>query len=188
LLIRVRDQADQTAWERFAEVYTPFIYNVCKKRGLQDADASDVAQEVMQTVASAISRFEYDQKKGSFRSWLFSVTRARITDFHRKQQRQPAVSGGTVVQELLAAQPDAEENAWEHSWQQHLLEWASERVKSEFEPSTWKAFWATAVHGQGVEEVARELKLSSGAVYIARSRVLARLRRAVEEVDEQAVS
>jgi RNA polymerase sigma factor (sigma-70 family) len=188
LLIRIRDPQDSAAWGRFVDVYTPFIYGVFKRRGLQSADAADVAQDVMRTVASAISRFQYDPDRGSFRGWLFSVARARLNDHYRARQRQPQGSGETAVQELLDAQPgQSDEREWEQSWRQHLLDWAAQRVQDQFEPATWKAFWATAVEGRPVGQVARELGLSPGAVYIARSRVMARLRKAVEEIDADAV-
>jgi RNA polymerase sigma-70 factor (ECF subfamily) len=191
LLIRIKDPADAGAWSRFVEVYTPFIYAVLKRRGLQPADAADVAQEVMQTVAQGIARFQYDADRGSFRGWLFSVARSRLNDHFRSRQRQPVGTGQTEVHELLAAQPDdnADEQAdWERSWQQHLFDLAATRVKDQFEPTTWRAFWCTAVEAQPVQAVARELGLTPGAVYIARSRVMAKLRKIVEEIDDDAAA
>jgi RNA polymerase sigma-70 factor (ECF subfamily) len=188
LLIRIRDPQDAAAWGRFVDVYTPFIYGVFRRRGLQAADASDVAQDVMRTVASAISRFDYDRDRGSFRGWLFSVARARLNDHYRTRRRQPVGSGETAVHDLLDAQPEPpDEREWENSWRQHLLDLAAQRVREQFEPATWRAFWATAVEGRSVAEVADELGLSTGAVYIARSRVMAKLRKAVEEIDADAV-
>jgi RNA polymerase sigma-70 factor (ECF subfamily) len=189
LLARIRDSQDDAAWQRFVELYTPFIYGVFRRRGLQAADAADVAQEVLQTVASAIPRFEYDRGRGSFRSWLFSVARSRLNDHFRKRERQPVGSGETAVQEILAAQPeDSNEQAqWERSWKRHVLDWVSDRAREHFEPTTWKAFWSTAVEGTPVAQAARELGLSTGAVYIARSRVMAKLRTMIEDIDVDAV-
>lgn len=189
LLMRIRDPQDGRAWERFIDVYTPFIYGICKKRGLQPADAADVTQEVMRTVTSTIERFRYDPDRGAFRNWLFSVARSRINDLYRARQRQPVGSGDTDVHDLLEAEPDPRGiQDLERSWREHLLGWAAGRVRGEFEPATWRAFWATAVENRPVKEVAAELELSAGAVYIARSRVTARLRRVVEETDEHAVA
>ena len=189
LLLRIRDPRDAQAWARFVELYTPFLYGVCKQQGLQAADAADVTQEVMRTLASAIPRFRYDPGRGAFRNWLFTVARSRINDFFRARRRQPVGTGESAVHELLEGQPDgaAGDDDWEQSWRQHVLAWAAERVRAEFEPGTWRAFWATAVEGRAVREVAAELGLSAGAVYIARSRVTARLRSVVEEADEYAV-
>jgi RNA polymerase sigma factor (sigma-70 family) len=187
LLIRIRDPADAGAWGRFVDVYTPFIYAVLRRRGLQSADAADVAQDVMQTVAAGISRFDYDRSRGSFRGWLFSVARSRLNDHYRTRQRQPVGSGQTEVHDLLAAQPDTnDDDEWERSWQRHLLELAAAKVRDQFEPTTWKAFWSTAVEGKPVPQVARELDLTPGAIYIARSRVMAKLRKIVEEIDDDA--
>jgi RNA polymerase sigma factor (sigma-70 family) len=188
LLLRIRDPRDAQAWGRFVELYTPFLFSVCKQQGLQSADAADVTQEVMRTVAAAIPRFRYDPDRGAFRNWLFTVARSRINDFFRARRRQPVGTGESAVQDLLEEQVDpAGAEDWERSWREHVLGWAAERVRGEFEPATWRAFWATAVEGRPVKEVAAEFGLTAGAVYIARSRVTARLRRVVEETDEHAV-
>ena len=189
LLLRIRDPQDSAAWQRFVEIYTPFIYNACKSKGLQAADAADVTQDVMHAVSQAIGRFQYDPARGAFRNWLFTVTRSRLNDFFRRRQRHPAGSGESQVQELLQSQPDpdAEEDLWQKAWKQHLLDYAAGIARAEFEPATWTAFWSTTIENRPVKEVAEELGLSTGAVYIARSRVLARLRKVVEEIDERAV-
>jgi RNA polymerase sigma factor (sigma-70 family) len=189
LLLRVRDPKDSAAWTRFVDVYTPLVFNFCRKRGLQAADAADVSQDVMRAVAGAISRFDYDREKGGFRDWLFRVTRNKLTDFTRRRPRQPAGSGETAVHELLEAQPspEPEEDDWERQWQQRVFEYACAQVKDEFEERTWRAFWSSAVDNREVKDIAAELGMTAGAVYVAKSRVLARLRRAVEEIDERAV-
>ena len=188
LLLRIRDPRDAQAWGRFVELYTPFLFSVCKQQGLQSADAADVTQEVMRTVAAAIPRFRYDPDRGAFRNWLFTVARSRVNDLFRARRRQPVGTGESAVRDLLEEQADpAEAQDWERSWREHVLGSAAERVRGEFEPATWRAFWATAVEGRAVKDVAAELGLSAGAVYIARSRVTARLRRVVEETDEHAV-
>jgi RNA polymerase sigma factor (sigma-70 family) len=189
LLMRIRDAQDASAWKRFVDLYSPFIYNLCRRRGLQPADAADVVQEVMRRVAVAISRFQYDPHVGSFRSWLFSITRTSLTDYLRRRHRQPVGSGRSSVLRLLEALPEPGETAddYEASWEQHLLDIAIQEIRGEFEPSTWAAFWATTVENRPAKHVAAELGRSLGAVYIARSRVTARLRDAVQEIDERVV-
>src|SRR5215212_12089311 len=88
LLLRVRNPRDSRAWSSFVELYTPVVFNFCRNRGLQAADAADVAQEVMRSIAGAIGRFDYDPDKGSFRDWIFRVTRNKLTDFTRRRPRQ----------------------------------------------------------------------------------------------------
>ena len=190
LLMRVRDAADDAAWGRFVDAYTPLVYNFCRKRGLQAADAADVAQDVMKAVAAALPRFDYEPRRGRFRDWLFRVTRSKLSNFHRVRQRHPVGSGETDVHELLQEQPDlgaadpAEAEGWQQSWRQQTFDWAVKVIRDEFQAATWKAFWETAVEGRAVKEVGDELGMSAGAVYIARSRVLSRLREAVGQVDD----
>jgi RNA polymerase sigma-70 factor (ECF subfamily) len=192
LLMKVRDPQDRAAWARFVEAYTPLVFGFCRRRGLQAADAADVAQEVMRAVAAALPGFEYEPQRGRFRDWLFRVTRSKLCDFHRDRQRQPAGSGQTTVHDILREQPDpagaadpAEAATWQESWRRQAFEWAVNRVRDEFQPATWKAFWGTAVEGRAARDVADELGMSTGAVYIARSRVLSRLREAVGQIDDQ---
>jgi RNA polymerase sigma-70 factor (ECF subfamily) len=114
LLMRVRDTTDHAAWGRFVDAYTPMVFNFCRKRGLQPADAADVAQDVMKAVASALPTFQYEPQRGRFRDWLYRVTRSKLNSFLRARRRQPTGSGETSVHEVLNARPDTDEtNAWE---------------------------------------------------------------------------
>ena len=190
LLMRVRDAGDHAAWGRFVEAYTPLVYNFCRRRGLQVADAADVAQDVMKAVAASVPRFEYQPQRGRFRDWLFRVTRSKLSNFYQARERHPVGSGETKVHDLLCEQPDpalavpAEADTWDLAWRQQTFDWAVNVIRDQFQAGTWKAFWQTAVEGRPVKEVADELSMSVGAVYIARSRVLARLREAVGQVDD----
>ena len=105
LLVRLREPSNHAAWEEFVDLYTPLVHGFCRQRGLQEADAADVAQEVMQAVARSIGRFEYQPDKGTFRGWLFTVTRNKFNTFLEKRRRQPQGSGDTAVQQLIAEQP-----------------------------------------------------------------------------------
>jgi RNA polymerase sigma factor (sigma-70 family) len=184
LLIAIRDVGNQSAWSEFVGLYTPLVFRHCLRRGLQEADAADVAQEVMKSVAGSIARFEYDRRKGSFRSWLLTVTRNKLANFFTRRARRGDETGETSVQELVGSEASPSESAdWEREYESRVLNWAMEHVKAEFQEGTWRAFWGTAVEERAVAEVAAELGMSAGAVYIARSRVIARIRRRVAEVD-----
>jgi RNA polymerase sigma factor (sigma-70 family) len=187
LLVRLRDAADGDAWRLFVELYAPLVYRVARKRGLQDADAADVTQEVLQAVSRAVRRLEYDPARGTFRGWLGAVARSKLNNFLAARQRNTPGSGDTAVQQLLEGRPDpADEDAqWEREYRQRLFAWAAEQVRPAFEGSTWRAFWGVAVEGRGAEEVGRELGLSVGAVYVAKSRVLARIRQAIQDVEAE---
>ncbi len=182
LLLRLRDSADSAAWEQFVEVYTPMIYGFCRRRGLQEADAADVAQEVLRSVARAMGSFEYTPARGGFRPWLFTVTRNKFNNFLESHQRRLRGTGETAVREMLEAQPCPErDDSWDAEYHQRLFEWACSQVRGEFQEATWQAFWMTAVEEKAGQEVARSLSLGVGAVYVARSRVTARIRRKIEE-------
>jgi len=173
------------AWGEFAQLYTPLIYRFARQSGLQDADASLVTQDVLVTVARTIHRFEYNPKSGSFRGWLKVVTRSRLNDFLRAQGREVQGTGDTGMLHLIDEQPDASQpDLWEREFRRTLFEWAVERIRCDFEDTTWQAFWQTSVGGRETRDVAETLEMSVGAIYIARSRVLARLRKEIEEVDD----
>jgi RNA polymerase sigma-70 factor (ECF subfamily) len=187
LVLRLRDLHDEAAWEEFVAVYEPLIFRLGRAKGLQDADARDLCQDVFRAVAGAIDRWDPDPARGRFRAWLFRIARNLVVNFLASQQRQLRGTGRSSVQELLEAHPagDAEAEAeFAAEFQRRAFRWAAEAVKSEFTDSTWQAFWRTGVENRRIPEVARELGLSAGAVYIARSRVLARLKARVEQLSE----
>ncbi len=141
LLFALRDVADQQAWIDFIELYTPLIFGDCVRRGLQEADAQDVTQEVMRSVAKAIQKLDYDPGRGTFRAWLLTVTRSKLNNFLANRQRHAEVAADTTFHETLAdpTSPDAEAEL-ERAYQQRLFEVAPERVRPEFQETTWGAF------------------------------------------------
>jgi RNA polymerase sigma-70 factor (ECF subfamily) len=186
LLVRLRDSRDGAAWQEFVDLYAPLVYSWARRKGLQDADAADVTQEVFRSMAGAVAKLEYDASRGAFRGWLFTVTRNKIRDFLASRQARERGSGATTMMQFLEARPeDVEENAWEVEYQQRVFAWAAERVRGQFEEHTWQAFWLAAVERKSGEEVAKVLGVSVGAVYVAKNRVLNRLRQEVQEMLEQ---
>jgi RNA polymerase sigma factor (sigma-70 family) len=186
LLIRLRDQGDERAWAEFTEIYAPLVQQLAQRRGLQDADAQDLCQEVFRAVARAIEHFDPDPARGSFRGWLSRIAGNLIINLLAAQRRHPRGSGDTDVQRLLEEQPDllAEESAmFESEYRKRLLAWAAERVRGSFSEAMWQAFWRTGVEGQPVKEVAEALGMSIGTVYQYKSRVVARIRREFDQFD-----
>jgi RNA polymerase sigma factor (sigma-70 family) len=184
LIVRLRNAADSEAWREFVRLYAPVVYAYARRRQLQDADAADLTQEVLRSVMTATRGPRYDPARGSFRNWLFTVTRNKLIDLRERAKRgQPA--GGTSAHEQLQqlAAPE-DEAAWDEEFQRRLFAVAAEQVQPEFEATTWQAFWQTAVEGKKPPEAAAALGMSVGAVYIARSRVQARLRDRVRELTE----
>jgi RNA polymerase sigma-70 factor (ECF subfamily) len=187
LLVRIRDPRDGEAWREFAALYEPLIYEFTRKRGLQHADAADLTQIVLHAVTSAIHRLEYDSQRGSFHGWLFAVTRNQLRKFQARQQREPHGSGDSDMLDLLHEQaaPADEAALWEVEYKRQRFRWACERVRGEVEPASWQAFWRTAVDGCTAAEAARELSVSVGAVYTAKSRILERIRKQIQRLEEE---
>jgi RNA polymerase sigma-70 factor (ECF subfamily) len=184
LLIRLRNSQDHQAWHLFVELYGGIVYQFARRQGLQDADAADLTQEVLQEVSRAFAGWQYDRSRGTFRGWLRCVTRRKIGLFLRRLKGQPVGTGDTGIHRRLQEEqaPDEEEAAWEAEYRQHLFRLAADQVRQLVAPRTWQAFWKTAVEGADPVEVAAHLKLTVGAVYVARSRVQARLALLVQEL------
>ncbi|TWT98667.1 RNA polymerase sigma factor [Stieleria varia] len=187
LLLRLRDGGDSDAWNQFLRDYGPMLYRFVRSRGLQDADAADIVQDVMRRVGTAIGRLEYNKQKGGFRAWLFTITRNRLYTYFEQRSRNSATVNDTAQFELLSQAADTQnelEQQWEHEHMRQLAAVAMSTVRDDVEPSTWLAFQRTAVDGLSATAVAEELKMSTGAIYVAKSRVTAKLRAEVERLQE----
>lgn len=182
LLLKIRDPADRIAWNDFVQLYAPLIHAYGMRRGLQDADAADLVQEILRRVSRSMPKFEYDRTRGSFRGWLLTVTRNEIRKMVERKPRQAIGSGDTQMHGLLnqVEEPTASDSEWDQEYHWRAFLWAAERVKPEFRDNTWHAFWRTVVGNEDSSQVASDLKLSLGAVYIARSRVTARIKQELE--------
>lgn len=187
LLIRLRDPADERAWGEFVEIYGPLLQRLARGRGLQHADAEDLAQEVFRVVAAAVEGGRYDPARGSFRGWLFRIARNLTLKALTARGRQPRGSGDTGVLNVLEEQPapDPEQSAqFEAAYRRRILEWAARRVRNEFSESAWRSFVATAIEGLPAVDVARELGIKVGTVYNHKCQVMARLRTEIEHVED----
>ena len=186
LLLRLQTEPDQDAWSDFVDIYSPVVFGVAKRNGLQDADASDLVQDVLQSVFKSLGN--YDSRRGLFRNWLLGVVRNRLNDFRSTRRRAESGSGDTEVHkrlEQIPAAPEMEiEALWDQEYRASVFQWAVKQVRRRFEDSTWRAFWQTRVEGRAARDVAADLGMTEGAVYIATSRVLASLRKAISETRE----
>lgn len=187
LLVQLRDGANHAAWNEFMQLYGPVVYGFARKRGLQDADAADLMQDVMRSVSTSIGRLDYDRSQGTFRGWLFTITRNKVFSFLSARRIRPQATGDSATNRLLETHPDESDGSetWETEYQRRLAALAMERIKSEFQGKTWQAFWLTAVEGIAAPEAAQQVGLSPGAIYVAKSRVLARLKEEVETLRRQ---
>jgi RNA polymerase sigma-70 factor (ECF subfamily) len=174
--------SDAGAWREFIEIYEPLIFRFAKRRGLQEADAREVAQNVFIAVAKAVERWKPDPERGKFRAWLFRIARNQLVNHVTKHRRDKA-TGRTTEWKLLYDLSDSSSVEPEtlQDYRREMFRLAAAQVRESVQSETWDAFWRTAVLNENVEKVANELGLSRGAVYIARSRVTAKIRTLIEQ-------
>lgn len=190
LLEQVRARQPQ-AWERLVRLYSPLIYRWCRRSGLAAEDAADLLQEVFASIMQHLPEFRRDRPGDSFTNWVATITRNKIRDHYRRSQRRPVARGGTNAQRAMADVPDtvsAEDPSGDVNADAASSALLHRRVmeitQSEFEPRTWQAFEQTALHGRRAADVAHDLATSVAAVYMAKSRVLRRLREVLAELDD----
>ncbi len=167
LLARLRQPDDAEAWRQFAEVYTPPMFRYCRRLGLQEADAADVVQEVLAQVAVSVRNFEYDPAVGRFRDWLGAVVRGKLDRFWRKRTPAPGAADPAV--------PDGDPS-WAIEFNSHLLQVALDRIRAGFDTHNWRAFELAWIEDRQAPDVAALLGVPTAQVYVAKSRVLRRLR------------
>ncbi len=177
LLKKLRTPGEEGAWTRFVQLYTPLLYHWALSVGLQEQDASDLIQDVFVLLIQKLPQFEYDPKR-SFRAWLRTVALNRLRDTKRTGRLDPKPKDPRLLEGQ--SQADPLESFWEEEYQQMLLSRALTIMQAEFQSATWRACWETIVGGRPAAEVAQELGLSENAVYIAKCRVLKRLRQELD--------
>ena len=183
LIVRLRRTEDVDAWGEFVDIYQPLIIRVAKKHSLQDADAAEVAQEVLTRVAKAIDRWDPDPKRGTFRGWLYRITRNLTIEFLRGDKRRPLTQDNSAVDwaiENHAVESNGASREFQIEYERQMFAWAAEQIETQFQSNTWQAFWLTAVKHESVDSVAKKLSMTRGAVYIARSRVMAKLKEQIQ--------
>jgi RNA polymerase sigma-70 factor (ECF subfamily) len=181
LLVRMRDHQDHAAWSEFVRLYAPLVYRFARSRGLQDADAADLTQEVMRSVSVSVGAF--DPQLGLFRSWLFTLAHRRLYDFLQRDRHEPAA--GETVQILNNVPARDDEAAWDREFERQLFTLAAELVRPSFSEQTWQAFQLTAVDGKSGQEAAKTLGISVAAVYLAKSRVMVKLKAEVNRLQAE---
>lgn len=187
LLERVRAN-DSAAWERLVALYAPLVLSWCRRWSLQPEDCADIFQEVFLSVATHIGHFRKNGARDTFRGWLRTITRNKVLDHFRRLGREVPGVGGTAANIRLAQHEDAappeEDSEADTAEDSGLFRRALELIRGEFEDRTWQAFWRTAVEGRQPKDVADELGMSSGAVRVAKCRVLHRLRAELGDLME----
>ncbi len=182
-----RVQANEpAAWERLVGLYAPLVFQWCRRAGLNDQDAADVFQDVFQAVVAYVGRFRRDRASDTFRGWLRRIAQNKLRDHFRRRGREVQGVGGSSAGARLARlpEPTVSDDLAPQDAERGLFAQALALIRGEFEERTWSAFWQTAVEGRSPKDVAADLSMSPGAVRVAKSRVLRRLREELCDVRE----
>ena len=174
LLEQLRRPGDRRAWDRFVELYTPYLVQCVGRLGLQASDRADLLQDVFLTLYRKLPEFTYDDTR-SFRGWLRTIVVNHWRDALRKRRRQPLGGRAAALDQYPA--PDDVGEFDEREYRQYLVNRACQLTRADFQPATWQACWENVVAGRPAAEVARDLGLTVDAVYAATYRVLRRLRQ-----------
>jgi RNA polymerase sigma factor (sigma-70 family) len=185
LILRLPSSQDALAWREFIAIYEPLIIRFAGRRGLQEADAREIAQNVLIAVAKSVDRWQPDRERGRFRAWLFRIARNQLINWISKQATQ-ASSARAIDGSALEQFPSEDYRAAEIEleYRREMFRVAAAQARDSFSASTWDAFWRTAVLAESVDSVAASLELSPGAVYIARSRVTSKIRDIIVQLED----
>ena len=183
LLLRIRDSDDREAWEEFSNIYRPAIVGWARQKGLQNADAEDLAQQVLIKVAKSIPTWEHDPQRATFRTWLNRVTHNAALNAITRAKPDRA-SGNSKIMDFLNESTSNDQSCEMLTIEirREVFRYAANEIQPEFQPNTWSAFWLTSVDGHPVDEIASQLGKNPGSIYAARSRVMRRLKAKIEEL------
>lgn len=186
LLASIKSLDDRQAWERFVVLYRPAIYRMARKKGFQPADAEDLTQRVLASIAGSIHRWKKADSSVRFRHWLRRVVKNAVINAATRQSHDVPIGDLGEAELLLVPASDSEtEKQIEAEYRRQLFQRAAATVKTDVEPSTWRAFELTVIEEMPIEEAASSLKKSVGSVYAARSRVMKRLKSTVDAWEKE---
>jgi RNA polymerase sigma-70 factor, ECF subfamily len=173
---------DGEAWRRLAHLYGPLVYRWCRRKGLPRADAEDLVQEVFLTVATKLQTFRREGEGDTFRGWLWTITRNKIGDWIRSHRQETRNSRDGEAALSTSPAPQLEDSGSDFEEMGGLYRRALDSIRPEFQETSWQAFWLVTIEDQSATEVAQELGISRNAVYVAKSRILRRLREILGDV------
>jgi len=179
LLDRLQADPRSEAWNRLVAIYAPLIRQWLQRQGINLVDGDDLIQEILIVVVRRLPEFRHNQRVGAFRAWLRAITSNCVREHLRKGQQVPRATGDTGFQEVLGQLEDSSSELareWDREHNLHLTQALLDILKTEFEQRTWQAFDLFALQGRPAAEVAAELGLTPNAVFIAKSRIMTRLR------------
>ena len=176
LLERLREPRNDAAWDRFVSLYSPLLFAFARRADMNDNDAADVVQDVFLVLMAELPGFEYDAARKNFRGWLKTVTVNKCRE--RQRRRVLAAAAGGDESGLSGIVDDATVEAfWEGEYQQHLIAQALRLMQTDFEPKTWQAAWLALTTDRTAADIGQELSLAEASVWVAKGRVLRKLRQ-----------
>ena len=186
MLNRLKQTADPSEWDRLYELYAPLLNTWLRKYDVQPNDADDLIQQVLMAVSKDLKSFDHNGRPGAFRSWLRTILVYRLRNFWRARRRQPSPGGRDVERQLRQLEDPGSElsRIWNQDHDRFVARQLMRLVEPSFAPSTWLAFYRVAIEGNRPDQVATELGISVNTVFIAKSRVLSRLRQEAEGLVE----
>ena len=182
LIVKIRDAGDEDAWSEFVQIYQPVVQRFVRRHSLQYADAVEITQEVLSRVAKSIESWDANHQKSTFRGWLYRITRNITIDFLRKKkiERQRMASSDAGLSQVADMGNNDQSQEFEREFEKQVFYWAAEKLKPSFKPANWQAFWMSTIDGVPVIDVAKQLQMTPGNVYVARSRIMSRLSELVQ--------
>jgi RNA polymerase sigma factor (sigma-70 family) len=185
ILDGLKASENATVWRNFCTHFHPLLVNFAKHIGLSAADAEDAAQETMLAFLKAYRGGKYDRQKGRLSDWLFGIARNVILDLRKRLPREHLVADGSTRTSFwqMLEDPNAAKVSWDTQWRRMVLTACLEQVRREIDLSVFEAFRLYAIEDKSVEEVAGKFNISPNAVYIAKSKILSRLRQLEREFE-----
>jgi RNA polymerase sigma-70 factor, ECF subfamily len=187
LILRLPDAADVAAWDEVLSIYGPLVYRMGLRQGLQAADADDLVQEVFTAVARSVSQWLDRSDRGKFRAWLLRIARNTSVNFLTRRRHRPIGNGGDEASDWMVdiPAPDCElSGEFDLEYRREVFRWAADQIEDAVTDNTWQAFWLTHVDGRSIADVAEHLGISTGNVYIGRSRVMSRFKELTKQFEE----
>ncbi len=182
LILQLTGQASELAWAEFVSSYEPFLVRLAQRRGVPLRHVPDVTQQIVLAIARSVSRWQDDGKPESFRRWLNRVAQNVVIRFMTRERRQPGGTGGSELIEYLESVPAEPDEQHIAEYERELIVWAADQVRGEFRETSWQAFHSTVIDSHDVADVAIELGVSPGSIYMSRSRIMSRIRKIIDQV------
>lgn len=181
LIAQLQGPRNEPAWREFVSGYEPFLQRLVARQGVPPRHVPDVTQQVLAAIVRSIDHWQDDGDPASFRRWVGRVSRNVVIKFMTRERRQATAEGGTELLEFLNQVTDSPSEEQCRRYDFELIQWAADQVRGEFRETSWQAFQATLIEGRDVADVARELNVSPGSIYMSRSRIMARIRAKIAE-------